>query len=367
MQENQLFFKLALSMIDGVGPKNARQLVAYCGGVEAVFKEKKRLLEKIPGIGPEKAKSILKKGVLEKAEKELAFIQRFKINTHFYLDDAYPIRLNECIDAPLLMYTRGGINFNKQKIVSIVGTRNATRYGKDLTDTFVSDLAASYPDAIVVSGLAYGIDIQAHKAALVNGLETIAVLGSGLDKIYPALHKTTAKQIVDQGALVTEYPSGSKPDAQNFVKRNRIVAGMCDAVVVIETSLKGGSLITANLALSYNKDVFAFPGNIGEPVSIGCNNLIKTNRAGLIESFADLEFQMGWEKHKNVAEKVLKIYDASDEEQKLIQIIRETPEVHIGLLAKRANMQLSSIQTLLFEMELKGMVRKLPGNVFEMI
>lgn len=354
-------------MIKGVGPKNARQLVAYCGGVEAVFKEKKRSLEKIPGIGPETAKNIIKKEVLAIAEKELAFIEKFKMNAHFYLDDSYPTRLSECMDAPLLMYSKGNVDFNKQYVISIVGTRNATRYGKAVTDTFVTDLAASYPDAIVVSGLAYGIDIQAHKAALSNSLETIAVLGSGMDKIYPALHKTTAKQIVEHGALLTEYPSGAKPDAQNFVKRNRIVAGICDAVVVVETSLKGGSLITANLAVSYNKDVFAFPGNVGELVSTGCNNLIKTNRAALIESFSDLEFQMGWEQQKQSTQKSAKTYDATMEEQKLIQLIKDTPEAQIGLLAKLSKMEMSSIHTLLFEMELKGIVQKLPGNIFQLI
>lgn len=367
MHSTSTLYKIALTCIKGVGLINARQLVAYCGGVEAIFKERKAVLEKIPGIGPGTAKNIVNKDVLEMAEVELNFVSKYNIGVHFYQDQTYPFRLSECTDAPLVFYTKGNTDFNKQHIVSIVGTRNASRYGKHLTDTFVADLAVTYPNAVVVSGLAYGIDIQAHKAALENGLETIAVLGSGLDKIYPSAHTNTARQIVERGALLTEYRSGSKPDAQNFVKRNRIVAGMCDALLVVESGIKGGSLITANQALSYNRDVFAFPGHVGEAMSEGCNNLIKTNRAGLIESFADMQTQMGWEQQTFQTSPAKPKYNATEEEQKILDLIRESPEAQVVLIAKLAQMELGYLHSLLFEMELKGMIRKLPGNVFDLV
>lgn len=364
MQQDSLLYKIALTCIKGVGVLNARQLVAYCGGVEAIFQEKKSVLEKIPGIGPETARNILSKSSIELAQEELKFVEKYKIGVHYYQDSSYPSRLKECTDAPLVFYSKGKTDFNKQHIISMVGTRNATRYGKQMTDAFVRELAASYPDAIVISGLAYGIDIHAHKAALENGLETYAVLGSGLDKIYPSVHSSIARQIVERGAILSEYRSGSKPDAQNFVKRNRIVAGMCDSLVVVESGIKGGSLITANLALSYNRDIFAFPGKVGEPVSEGCNNLIKTNRAGLIESFSDLEYQMGWEKLGNKSNSKKPKIKTTDEEQKLMDLIRETPEADLNLLAKLSHMDMGTFHTLLFEMELKGLIQKLPGNVF---
>ncbi len=366
MIKNPLLYQIALSMMEGVGPKLARQAVAYVGSVEGVFTESDKMLSKIPGFGPATVKKINRKEALFQAEEELKFVEKHKLNVRFYLDDEYPTRLKECVDAPLLLYQKGQCNFNTSQVISIVGTRNASNYGRALTEKFVADFAARYPTGIVVSGLAYGIDVCAHKAALANGLNTVAVMGTGMDVVYPSLHRNTAIQILERGALLTEFKSKSKPDRQNFVKRNRIVAGISDAVVVIETGIKGGSLITANLALSYNRDVFAYPGNVGLEFSEGCNNLIKTNRAGLIESFADLELQMGWEPTSTKAPSKKINAQLTEDEQLIAKAIELNPEADISLLARILQVELSTLASILFDMELKGVIRKLPGNVFAM-
>ncbi len=368
MKETLLHYQVALSFLNGIGPKLARQAVAYVGSVEGIFTEKKRLFEKIPGIGKGIAAKMNVKEALEHAETELAFIEKHKIACSFYLDKNYPDRLRDCEDAPLMLFSKGRANVNSQHIISVVGTRNASNYGRNLTESFVRDFSQRYPDGIILSGLAYGIDVCAHKAALQNNLRTMAVLGTGLDVIYPAIHRNTAKQMLERGALITEFCSNSKPDRQNFVKRNRIVAGMADAVVVVETGLKGGSLITANLALSYNRDVFAFPGNVGLEFSSGCNNLIKTNRAGLIESFEDFEQMMGWEPQntKKAKGSVFIRQNLSEDEKVVLEAIRKAPEAETGLLSKLTQIDLNRLNSLLFEMEMKGMLKKLPGNIFEL-
>ncbi|MBN1251770.1 MAG: DNA-processing protein DprA, partial [Bacteroidales bacterium] len=295
MNEN-LNYKIALGMISGIGNMNAKKLIAYIGSVEGIFKEKRQNLEKIPGIGTKLSLEISNSNALNEAEQEISFINKNNIEAIFFTEKTYPERLKHCEDSPIIIYKKGKFDLNKTKILSIVGTRNASQYGKDNCNKLITDLFESGHNPLIVSGLAYGVDICAHKAAIKNNLATVAVLGHGLDIIYPAAHKNYAKEILQNGALLSEFSSNSKLDPSNFVKRNRIIAGMSDATIVVESAKKGGSLITAELANSYNRDVFAFPGRINDKFSEGCNLLIKTNRAALIESYKDIEYILGWEK-----------------------------------------------------------------------
>jgi DNA processing protein len=295
MVHNELFYKIALSMVPGIGGVLARNLVAYTGSAERVFTESFKSLVKIPGIGEVNAKRIKNNGVFEKAEKELEFIQKYKIDVRFYTDKNYPRRLKPCPDAPIILYSKGKMNLDEQRVVSIVGTRNATEYGKTICEQLIQGFAGRNHPVLVVSGLAYGIDIHAHKMALKYNVPTVGVVGHGLDKIYPSLHADTARKMLEGGGLVSDFPSETKIDPPNFIRRNRIIAGLADATIVIESAEKGGALITAEIASSYNRDVFAFPGRVDEPWSRGCNRLIRLNGASLIQGIEDLEYFMGWE------------------------------------------------------------------------
>lgn len=296
--DNNLCYKIAISIIPGIGPQSAKKLIAYTGSIEGVFKEKGRTLQKIPGIGKEMARRVTENDVLDRAKQEIEFISTQNITPCFYLDKAYPRRLSNCQDAPLMIYIKGTTNLNAEKIISIVGTRNATPYGREQCENLIADLKKNGHNVTIVSGLAYGIDICAHKAALKNGMETVAVFGHGLETIYPSTHTATARDIITQGALVSDFISNSLIDPKNFVRRNRIIAGLSDLTVVIESGEKGGSLVTADIANSYNRDVMAFPGRVNDSHSIGCNKLIKTNQAALIESANDLECLLNWDLQK---------------------------------------------------------------------
>ena len=258
-KKNQLKYQIALSLIPGIGCINAKTLVSYVGSVEGIFKEKEFRLKKIPGIGEVTAKSIANQNVLSRAEEELNNIEKHQIQTYFYLDEDYPYRLKRCADAPLVLFSRGNVNLNKRQMVAIVGTRNATSYGKECCSNLIEALAER-SGYCVVSGLAYGIDVAAHKACLKFGVPTIGVLGHGLDQVYPKLHKSTAERMLEDGGLVSDFLCDPEFDRKNFVKRNRIIAGLCDATIVVESAEKGGSLVTADIADSYNRDVFVFPG-----------------------------------------------------------------------------------------------------------
>jgi DNA processing protein len=290
-----LLYKIALSMIPGIGGVLARNLVAYVGSVEGIFRESANKLTKIPGIGEVNARRIKETNILSQASAEIEFAQKHDIEIFFYLDESYPVRFRQCADGPIVFYKKGRVNLDNQKIISIVGTRNASEYGKQLCDELLRDLAAKGHQLLVASGLAYGIDIQAHKSALKYNLSTIGILGHGLDKLYPSAHVKTAKAMIENGGLLTDFPSNTKIDPSNFIRRNRLIAGISDATIVIESGEKGGALITADIASSYDREVFAFPGRATDPYSKGCNRLIKNNLAALIENATDLEFQMGWE------------------------------------------------------------------------
>ena len=365
---NELKYRIALSLIPKIGHVTAKKLIAYVGSIEGIFSESKKGLLKIPGIGDILAESIVKANVLDIAEEEIEFITKKKIKVFFYLDKDYPERLKHCDDAPLLLYVLGNSDMNWSKVLSIVGTRKATSDGVAFCNKLIKDLAERGHDPVIVSGLAYGIDAAAHEAALENNLKTFAVLGHGLDIIYPASHKPLAKKIMDKGLLITDFTSKTIRDKNNFIKRNRIIAGMSDATIVVESGEKGGSLITADLANSYNRDVFAVPGRISDEHSRGCNQLIKTNKADLLENVEDLEYLLGWEMQKN-AEPIQRsmFQDLTEDEKAVLSILKSDNELPIDLICLKASMPTSKVSPILLNLEFTGMVKTLPGKKYKLI
>ena len=364
---DELKYKIGIGLIPGIGDILAKKLISYCGGVEAVFSEKKGALMKIPNVGETLAASITGQDVLRKAEKEVDYIVKHHIKYSFYLDDDYPARLKNCTDSPVIFFYKGDVDFGHPKIMSIVGTRQVTQYGKDICNKLVDELCQRNHHPIIVSGLAYGVDICAHKAALRNGLPTIAVLGHGLAQIYPAAHTATAREIVGKGALLTEFLSDSGIDRNNFVRRNRLIAGLSDMTIVVESYIRGGALITADIANSYNRDVFAFPGRLTDAASAGCNWLIKTNKANLLQSVADIEYLMGWDnKPKEPVQREL-FPELSPEEETILRILKETGECPIDNLGFTLQMPVSKVSILLLNLELAGLVHSLPGKVYKAV
>ena len=371
MNIDNLKYRIGITLIKGIGNNIAKNLIAYVGSEEGVFKEKQALLAKIPGIGEVLSKEIVSQDVLARAEAEMLFIQKNKIKCNYYTDKDYPYRLKECHDSPIMLYSKGNCDFNNGKFISIVGTRNATDVGRENCKKFINELSEFQPNTIIVSGLAYGVDICAHKAALDAGLPTIGVMGHGLDRLYPASHRPTAVKMLENGALLTEYLSGTNPDRPNFVQRNRIIAGMCDALVVVESAAKGGALITGEMANDYNRDTFAFPGRIGDEWSAGCNALIKSNKAALIESAEDLMRYMSWEKadaKKELSIQTALFQDLSSDEQNIVAVLRQTVDgIQINELAISLGFPHSKLSSMLLEMEFKGVVKCAPGSVYRIV
>ncbi len=363
----ELQYQIALSLIPGIGDIAAKKLIAYCGGAEAIFKEKENILIKIPGIGLKGAKSIASAKVLDRAEEELRFIEDNKVKALFYLDKDYPKRLLHCEDSPILIYVKGNIDLNRQKHISFVGTRNATVKGKIRCEKIIEEL--SQHDVTIISGLAYGIDITAHKAALKYKLPTIGVVGSSLDNIYPKSHFNTAKKMEENGAIISDYISKTKMLPVHFAERNRIVAGISDATVVIESAEKGGSLITADLANGYNRDVFAIPGRPEDSQSIGCNKLIKSHKAALIESAADIEYILGWEKDekKHSIQQELLLDDFTAEEQKILHALKKSETKSIDIISIESGIPMSKTSPILLNLEFKGVIQSLPGKMYRLI
>ncbi|WP_121202139.1 DNA-processing protein DprA [Mucilaginibacter gracilis] len=358
--------QIALTFTKNIGDHLAKVLVSYCGSAEAVFEAPVKKLMQIPGISTKTIAQLNFKDALERARRELDFIERNDIKVMFYGDAAYPKRLKNCNDAPALLYYKGTANLNEARIISVVGTRNATDYGKQLCRELIDDLKAY--DVIIVSGLAYGIDVTAHKECLRAGIPTVGVLAHGLDRIYPAQNKPIADKMLGNGGLLTDFPSGTTPDRENFPKRNRIVAGMADATIVVEASIKGGALITAEIANSYNRDVFAFPGRITDEFSTGCNFLIRNNKAALLTSGADLAYILGWEKldgnTKQQAQLTLPI-DLSANELLVFETIKQNAGM-LGIddLAFKTNLPLSQLAMNLLNLEMQGFVNSLPGKAY---
>lgn len=369
MITDDLLYRIGIGSIPLIGSKNAKKLIAYTGSAQALFQEKKSSLLKIPGIGESIAGQIVNSNTLEMAENEIRFIQKHNINPLFYLDDDYPVRLKHCEDGPVILYAKGNVDFNQSKVLSIVGTRNASRYGKEKCDEIVKELAKRHKQVLIVSGLAYGIDVSAHKAALQNDLPTVGVLGHGLSTIYPRVHTEIAQRMVNNGALISEFVNDVGPDKPNFVKRNRIIAGMADATLVVESATSGGALITADIANSYNRDVFALPGRSKDTYSAGCNKLIKTNKAALIENVLDIEYNLGWDieddKPKSSQRKLF--VTLQPEEEVIHTILREKGDLTIDLLCLEADMPVSKVSALLLNMEFSGVVRSLPGKIYAAI
>jgi DNA processing protein len=366
MDQERLSF-LALHNTPGIGDRLLKQVVSYCGSADQVFKTPKGKLLKIPGIGEMTAEAIKKGKSFEKAEKEIAKAEKSNTEILFYTDKKYPKRLKQIEDAPSLIYWQGNATLNHTKTVAIIGTRQATDYGKEMVEQIVKDLVPH--QALIISGLAYGIDIQAHKQAIKNNLQTIGIMGSGMDIIYPSAHKDTAKKMIEQGGLLTENSFGAKPDAHNFPARNRIIAGMSDALIVVEAANKGGALITAEIANTYNKDVFAVPGSIGITYSEGCNKLIRTNKANLYSCIKDLEYIMNWSAEnpevKKIKPSAIDISEFEPDEQVVIKVLQEKKAaVMIDELTIKTSLSPSLLASLLLTLEFKNVVKSLPGKMF---
>lgn len=366
MNETELFYLLALQKVEGVGDIVAKKLLTHCGNAETIFKTKSSQLSSIDGIGTVLLSKLKNKSIFEKAEEELKFIKNKEINVVFFKDDNYPERLKHCIDGPLLLFTSGNIDFKTRKIISIVGTRQITSHGTEFCKKLISDLAPLNP--IIVSGFAYGVDIVAHQAAMEYNLQTIAVVAHGLDQIYPGVHKKYVSKMEKNGGFMTEFWSSTNPEKENFVKRNRIVAGMSEATIVIESAEKGGSLISANLANDYNRDVFAVPGRTSDKFSQGCNNLIKTQRANLLTSAADIVYILNWdleEKSKPVQKQLF--ITLENDEQKIYDYLLKSGKEILDIIALECDFPIYKISGILLNMELKGVIRPLPGKLFEAI
>lgn len=367
MTDKQIY-QIGLTMINGVGDILARHLLESVGDAEAVFTEKKQLLEKVPGIGSAHVSEIKRADVLLRAEKELSFARKNGISLYFLTDTNYPERLRECPDAPVLFYFKGNADLNAPRIISVVGTRRASAYGQELTENLLRELSARFPDLLVVSGLAYGIDICAHRNALRDQLPTVGVLAHGLDRIYPPAHRATAVEMLDRGGLLTDFPSGTNPDRQNFVRRNRIVAGLADTTIVIESAEKGGSLITADIAFSYGRDVYTFPGRVTDLNSKGCNQLIRQNKAGLITCADDLIMAMRWDIEQRTEALPLQtqlLFPENAEGDRIIAFLSQHKEAHINELSLALNLPVHQLSSLLFELELDGRVKSMPGSIYK--
>ena len=368
MSEISLTHKIALGLIPHIGDISAKKLVAYFGSVEAIFNESYGNLIKIPGIGPTLAQHICNKSYLKNAEKEAEHVTKHGIKTFFYLDNDYPYRLKQCEDSPVVFFFKGNADLNANKLLSVVGTRNATQRGKELCNKIVENLAERHSDLIIVSGLAYGIDVEAHKAAIANNLQTIGILGHGLNIIYPSAHASVAKNMIANGGLLSDFFSDEQPERANFLKRNRIIAGLADATLVVESGIKGGALVTADIANSYNRDVFAIPGRPDDKWSAGCNNLIKANKAALVESADDIEFLLDWksEKNKKPVQKSL-FTELDDNEKTIFELIAKEGEMPIDAICRSLEIPVHKLSSQLLQMEFKGALKCLPGNIYKTI
>jgi DNA processing protein len=364
-----LLYQIALTLIPNIGPVQAKILLQQFEPAD-IFKAKRSSLEKTEGIGSIKANNIKDFNEFKIAEDEIAFIEKYRIKTLFLTDNDYPKRLLNCYDSPTLLYYKGDADLNASKIIAVIGTRNHTEYGKQITEKLIADLAKL--NITIISGLAYGIDALAHKAALKHKLLTIGVLAHGLDQVYPSQHTALAKDMIKHGGgLLTEFRSNTNPDKHNFPARNRIVAGMSDATIVIETGIKGGSMITAELANGYNKDVFAFPGKVTDSKSGGCNSLIKNNKAVLLTDAQELIEIMGWEERTGSqkpgvrSQKELFI-ELSNEEKIIVEILKEKESSHIDEINFKSGLSSSAVAAAILSLELQNVVSSQPGKLYSL-
>ena len=365
--DEQLYL-IALTELKGVGDILAHQLLQYFGSAEEVFKANRVLLEKTPGIGAYTAEKIdnARSEALKRAEKELAFIEKNKITIFSITSDNYPKRLKECQDAPVVFYYKGTADLNASKIISIVGTRRMTEYGRKQIELFVKELARMFPELIIVSGLAYGVDVCAHRNALRNSLLTIGVLAHGFDRIYPAAHRNLAAELLTKGGILTDFMSGTNPDRENFLQRNRLIAGLADATIVVESALKGGALVTADIAFSYGRDVFAFPGRATDEFSSGCNRLIQLNKAGLISSANDLVMSLCWDSEMKSTTQPSLFSFSEKPDHPIIRLLQEKGEFHVNQLAIEMDIPIHRLTPMLFELEMEGHIKAFPGGIYRL-
>ncbi|APG60842.1 DNA-processing protein DprA [Christiangramia salexigens] len=366
MNSEELFYTLALQHVPNLGDASAKKLIRKFGKAENIFKEKKSSLLKISGVGQVRIRELFDTQHLKAAEKELKFIEAQNINCHFYQNEDYPERLKHCLDGPVLLFSRGKIQIKNRKLLSVVGTRQITNHGTSFCEKLIEELAPL--DPVIISGFAYGVDITAQKAAIKHGLQTIGCLAHGLNQIYPKIHKKYMQPIEENGGFFTDFWSSDKFDRNNFLKRNRVIAGLSEATIVIESAEKGGALVTADIAQSYDREVFAVPGRASDKFSSGCNNLIKSQKAHVLTSAADLVYILNWklsEAPKAVQKQLF--VELDNEEQQLYDFLKVQGKTELDLVALNCSLPTFKTASLLLNMELKGVVRPLPGKLFEVI
>ncbi len=367
MTDDELHALLTLQHIPYLGDGSIKKLIGYFGSAQEVLKQTKGTLLKIEGIGEHKLQSFWGKKHNAFAKAELAYIKNHNITYSCYTDIDYPQRLKHCIDSPVILFQRGNIDINNSKIISIVGTRKITSYGATFVENLIENLAPLNP--VIVSGFAYGVDIAAHKAAIKHNIQTIGVLAHGLNQVYPKTHSKYIKEIEINGGFVTDFWSSDAFVHTNFLKRNRIIAGLSEATLVIESAEKGGSLVTADFANGYNREVFAVPGRVDDSLSLGCNNLIKQQKAHMLTSVADLIYILNWKLEEEVPKVIQKklFVQLDNDEKKIWKFLKEQGKEHIDLITVHCNFPTHKVASILLTMELKGVVKPLPGKLFELI
>lgn len=360
-------YLLALTMAPFIGPVTARVLLEKSGSARSVFREKPEILQKLEGVHPHQVKSLNLPRLMKKAEEEMGFLERHRIRVIGYREPEYPVNLAECPDGPVLLFTVGKKGLNSRKMISVVGTRKATSYGRDLCQEIIGDLSVMLDDLSIVSGLAYGIDVIAHRAALSSGIPTVAVLGHGFSTIYPPSHRSEAQRIAQEGSLITDFPSAMGPERNNFLRRNRIIAGLSSATLVVESALRGGALITARIALSYGRDVLAVPGRTIDERSKGCNNLILESHAGLVGSAEDVLYHLNWSAERPAAPRQEESPSSlSDTEKRLLLEIARYPGIDPSALCRLTRIPVQKVLSGLLELELQQWVLMEPGNCFHL-
>ena len=374
IMEQEIFYAMALTRLTNFNYQQALELYRAMGSAQMLFEHRNDIGDILKDCSPRLMEALKDwDEPMRRAEAELRFMEEHRVRAITLNSDDYPQRLTECPDAPIILYYSGNADLNQAKVISIVGTRQITVYGQDLIRRFISELKKFCPQALIVSGLAYGVDINAHRQALENGYETVGVLAHGLDQIYPYRHRDTAAEMLNHGGLLTEFMSQTNADKPNFVRRNRIVAGMADAVILVESAAKGGGLITAEIAQSYDRSVFAFPGNVGQPFSEGCNNLIRDNGAALISNAQDFVKAMGWmdeslRQRANADGIERNLFpELTPEEQQVVNLLQQTNDLQLNIITVKTGIAIGRLTALLFQLEMKGVVRPMAGGMYHLM
>lgn len=370
MQQDEIYYTIALTRMTGFSQQMALQLYRELGSGRAVYEHRNDIGDVMPESTPRLRESLQHwDDALRRAAAEMEFISKGDIRALTLGDPDYPQRLRECPDAPIMLYYKGSADLNQRYVLNMVGTRHCTAYGQDLVRRFISELRQACPQVLIVSGLAYGIDICAHRNALQQGFETVGVLAHGLDQIYPPRHRPTAVEMVKNGGLLTEYVSQTEALPNNFRQRNRIVAGISDATILVESAIKGGGLITCRIAQEYGRDVFAFPGNVGMQYSEGCNKMIRNNTAALITSAADFLEAMRWQTVSQQPESIERqlFPDLTDDEQQVVTLLQQTNDLQLNLISVKTNIPIGQLTALLFSLEMKGVVKSMAGGTYHLL